>query len=77
MTAILNQIVISPRDFQKRGLRQLYQTVAGLSIVSPHGHVDPRLFATSATTFGTPADLFIIPDHYVRMLYSQGSKCSD
>ncbi len=27
----------------------------------------------STRTFGTPADLFIIPDHYVfRMLYSQG-----
>jgi len=53
--------------------RELYQTVASLPIVSPHGHVDPRLFADPNATFGTPADLFIIPDHYVtRMLYSQG-----
>jgi glucuronate isomerase len=53
--------------------RDLYQTVAALPIVSPHGHVDPRLFADPSATFGTPADLFIIPDHYVtRMLYSQG-----
>jgi glucuronate isomerase len=53
--------------------RELYQTVAALPIVSPHGHVDPRLFADLHATFGTPADLFIIPDHYVtRMLYSQG-----
>src|SRR5512134_2808955 len=53
--------------------RELYQTVAPLPIVSPHGHVDPRLFADPNVTFGTPADLFIIPDHYVtRMLYSQG-----
>jgi glucuronate isomerase len=53
--------------------RDLYQTVESLPIVSPHGHVDPRLFADPNATFGTPADLFIIPDHYVtRMLYSQG-----
>jgi glucuronate isomerase len=53
--------------------RELYQTVAALPIISPHGHVDPRLFADPNATFGTPADLFIIPDHYVtRMLYSQG-----
>jgi len=35
--------------------------------------MDPRLFAGDDVTFGTPADLLIIPDHYVfRMLYSQG-----
>jgi glucuronate isomerase len=53
--------------------RELYDGVAGLPIVSPHGHVDPRLLADEDASFGTPADLFIIPDHYVfRMLYSQG-----
>jgi glucuronate isomerase len=53
--------------------RELYQTVAALPIFSPHGHVDPRLFADPNATFGSPADLFIVPDHYVtRMLYSQG-----
>ena len=52
--------------------RQLYTQVAELPLVCPHGHVDPRLFAEDAS-LGTPADLFIIPDHYVfRMLYSQG-----
>jgi len=51
----------------------LYAEVVDLPIVSPHGHVDPRLFADPNATFGSPADLFIIPDHYVtRMLYSQG-----
>ncbi len=51
----------------------LYQDVSNAPIVSPHGHVDPRLFADPNATFGSPADLFIIPDHYVfRMLYSQG-----
>ncbi len=53
--------------------RRLYEPVASLPILSPHGHVDPRLFADPQATFGSPADLFIIPDHYVtRMLYSQG-----
>ena len=53
--------------------RELYQTVAHLPIVSPHGHVDPRLFADPDASFGSPAELLIIPDHYVtRMLYSQG-----
>jgi len=53
--------------------RELYQSVVSLPLVCPHGHVDPRLFAEPDATFGSPADLFIIPDHYVtRMLYSQG-----
>jgi glucuronate isomerase len=58
---------------QRRVARELYQSVADLPIVSPHGHVDPRLFADEEATFGTPAELLIIPDHYVfRMFYSQG-----
>jgi glucuronate isomerase len=53
--------------------RELYQTVASLPLICPHGHVDPHLFADPDAVFGSPADLFIIPDHYVtRMLYSQG-----
>lgn len=52
---------------------KLYETVAHLPIISPHGHVDPALFSDPDATFGSPADLFIIPDHYVtRMLFSQG-----
>jgi glucuronate isomerase len=51
----------------------LYDTVRDLPLVCPHGHVDPALLADSHATLGTPADLFIIPDHYVtRMLVSQG-----
>ncbi len=53
--------------------RELYENVASLPLICPHGHVDPRLFAAPHTNFGSPADLFIIPDHYVtRMMYSQG-----
>jgi len=52
---------------------ELYESVADLPIISPHGHVDPHLFANEDATFGTPTQLLIIPDHYIlRMLYSQG-----
>src|SRR6266511_3230671 len=52
--------------------RRLYQRVAGLPLVCPHGHVDPRMLAEN-TLFPDPAALLVIPDHYVtRMLYSQG-----
>ncbi len=51
----------------------LYRTVADLPLVCPHGHVDPRLFADPDFQFGSPAELLLIPDHYIfRMLYSQG-----
>ena len=62
-----------PDPAQRRIARELYETVRALPIVSPHGHVDPSLFADKDATFGTPAELLIIPDHYVfRMLFSQG-----
>ncbi len=58
---------------QRRIARELYDSVADLPLICPHGHVDPRLLADEDALFGTPADLLIIPDHYVfRMLYSQG-----
>jgi glucuronate isomerase len=64
---------LAPDPAQRRVARELYDGVAGLPIVSPHGHVDPRLLADPAATFGTPTELFLIPDHYIlRMLYSQG-----
>jgi glucuronate isomerase len=63
----------APDPGQRRVARELYDLIADLPLVCPHGHVDPRLLADEDATFGTPADLFIIPDHYVfRMLYSQG-----
>jgi len=67
-----------PDPSQRACARELYATVRDVPIVSPHGHVDPALLADPHATFGTPADLFIIPDHYVfRMLYSQGIALED
>jgi glucuronate isomerase len=62
-----------PDPSQRRVARALFESVAGLPLVCPHGHVDPRLFVAEDATLGTPAEMLIIPDHYVfRMLYSQG-----
>ncbi len=67
-----------PDPAQRALARDLYATVKDLPIVSPHGHVDPKLLSDPNATFGSPADLFIIPDHYVfRMLYSQGVRLED
>jgi glucuronate isomerase len=52
--------------------RRLYAAVRELPIVSPHGHVDPRILADD-TPFADPASLFIQPDHYVtRLLHAGG-----
>ena len=62
-----------PADPDMRAIaRRLYAEVAGLPIISPHGHTDPEWWATNAP-FGNAAELLLHPDHYVfRMLYSQG-----
>jgi glucuronate isomerase len=63
----------APDPGQRRVAHEIYDTVAGLPIVSPHCHVDPRLLGDADATFGTPTDLFVIPDHYIlRMLHSHG-----
>jgi glucuronate isomerase len=62
-----------PDPNQRETARRLYDLAASLPLICPHGHVDPRLFADPQYSFGTPTDLFILPDHYVfRMLCSQG-----
>ena len=62
-----------PDPKQRKVARELYESVATLPLVCPHGHVDPALFAAEEASFGSPVDLLILPDHYVvRMLYSQG-----
>ncbi len=52
--------------------KELYDGVKGLPIVSPHGHVDPKILADNSP-FPDPTEMILIPDHYIfRMLYSQG-----
>jgi glucuronate isomerase len=64
-----------PSDPTVRAIAQrLYREIAGLPIVSPHGHTDPKWFAENAN-FDNATSLLLLPDHYVfRMLYSQGIK---
>ena len=67
-----------PDPTQRSLARDLYATVRALPLICPHGHVDPALLADPNGGFGSPADLFIIPDHYVvRMLYAQGVPMED
>ncbi|NLF03627.1 MAG: glucuronate isomerase, partial [Actinomycetales bacterium] len=52
--------------------RELYDSVKGLPIISPHGHVDPRLLLDDEP-FADPTSLLISPDHYVaRLLHASG-----
>ena len=62
-----------PSDPAQRSIaRRLYTQVAGLPIISPHGHTDPAWFAQDEA-FANATELLLVPDHYVfRMLYSQG-----
>ncbi len=65
--------LFSPDPLTRRAARELYESVAQLPLICPHGHVDARLFSDPGANLGSPAELLIIPDHYVlRMLYSQG-----
>ncbi len=62
----------SPEPATRAVARALYESVAGLPLVCPHGHVPPALLADDAP-FPEPTALLITPDHYIfRMLYSQG-----
>jgi glucuronate isomerase len=69
---------LGPGSKQKEVAQQLYDAVADLPLVCPHGHVDPALFADPDYSFGSPVDLLLIPDHYIfRMLYSRGIRMED
>ncbi|MDA8278991.1 MAG: glucuronate isomerase [Actinomycetota bacterium] len=62
-----------PADPEQRAVaRGLYEQVAELPLVCPHGHVDPRLLVDNLP-FVDPASLFVTPDHYVtRLLHADG-----
>jgi glucuronate isomerase len=61
-----------PNEAVRNIAYELYLNVKDLPIISPHGHVEPKLLANNEP-FPDPTELFIIPDHYIfRMLFSQG-----
>lgn len=67
-----------PEPSQRKIALEIFDSAVQLPIISAHGHVDPALFVDEKTSFGTPCQVFIIPDHYVyRMLYSQGIAMED
>ena len=52
--------------------REIYEVMREFPILSPHGHVDPKILLENKP-FQNPVELLITPDHYVtRMLFSQG-----
>ena len=69
----LHQDRLFPADPSVRAIaRRLYESVARLPILSPHGHTDPQWFARNHA-FTNATELLLAPDHYLyRMLYSQG-----
>jgi len=62
-----------PPDPDERAIaRRLYEAVRDLPLLSPHGHVDPKLLLDDEP-FPDPAALFVSPDHYVtRLLHAHG-----
>lgn len=61
----------------RRIARRLYDAIRDLPIISPHGHVDPRLLLADEP-FADPASLFVTPDHYVtRLLHASGVPLED
>ena len=61
----------------RKAAREIFEETKSLPIVSPHGHVDPKIFVDNKP-FPNPTELFLTPDHYVfRMLYSQGISLED
>ncbi|MEY8039035.1 glucuronate isomerase [Saccharopolyspora cebuensis] len=62
-----------PPEPERRAIaRRLYEGVRDLPLISPHGHVDPRLLAEDRP-FPDPASLLVTPDHYVtRLLHADG-----
>jgi glucuronate isomerase len=52
--------------------REIYDQIAALPLVSMHGHIAAEDIRDNVA-FGDPAELFVIPDHYLRrMLVSHG-----
>lgn len=70
---MLNPDRLFPPNPATRGFaRALYNEIAPLPLICPHGHTEPSWFADNLP-FPDPTQLIIVPDHYVlRMFISQG-----
>lgn len=65
--------LFDPEPAVRETALELYHQTQALGILSPHGHVSPRLLADPQARFLHPTDLLIRHDHYIfRLLYSQG-----
>lgn len=75
---MLNEDRLFPADKDQRKIaREIFSQIENLPLICPHGHTEPSWFADDEL-FPDPANLLIIPDHYVlRMLVSQGISYSD
>jgi glucuronate isomerase len=72
MTHLNSNRFFDPDPTVRKIASQLYVSVKDLPIVSPHGHVNPKILAENQP-FPNPTELILIPDHYIfRLLYSQG-----
>jgi glucuronate isomerase len=67
-----------PTGAEERSVaREILAAMSALPLVSPHGHLDARLFLDDAP-FADPSQLLVTSDHYVvRLLHSQGVALSD
>ncbi len=66
-----------PEPGLRKVARELYEAVATLPLISPHGHVDANVLARDEQ-FPDPAALLVTPDHYVtRLLHAQGVRLED
>ena len=60
---VLHPDRLMPAEPEERAIaRRLYDAVRDLPVISPHGHVDPRLLLDD-DPFPDPATLFVTPDH--------------
>jgi len=62
---------------QRHIARAIFAEIEPLPVISPHGHLDPRLFVSN-DPFADPAHLLVTSDHYVvRLLHAQGVPLPD
>jgi glucuronate isomerase len=71
------QRLLPPEPVLREVAYDLYQQVAELPLISPHGHVDAAVLAEDKPYPG-PVELLVRPDHYVlRLLHAHGVPFAD